>query len=387
MRSEPGDRSKGRVTLDAVALRAGVSKATASKVLNARHDVAPGTRARVQEAIDALGYRAVHAPRKATRPTVTVLFSAFTSLYSSQVLSGVIAAGEEQGVDVVVKTIAGEGATSALSPAWFAELAAQGHLGLIAVTTEISAEQVTACTKVGLGLAVIDPVAADLDGQQAVVSVSATNWTGGLQATEHLIGLGHRRIGFAGGRRGSRPAEQRLYGHLAALEKAGIPRDQELIVRAGFEYEDGIRAAEQMLGLPAPPTAIVTACDASALGVMEVARRYGLRLPEDLSIVGFDDTYAAGWASPQLTTVRQPMREMGRVALRELLASVAGRRSETHHFELATVLVVRRSAAPPTAPAPRSSVLPGGARPVGSASLHSRDDTHLVPAPTTTGSQ
>lgn len=367
MLGEPVDRPRSRVTLDDVALRAGVSKATVSKVLNHRHDVASATRVRVQEAIALLGYRATHAPRKAARPTVTVLFSEFTSLYSSQVLSGVIAAGEEQDVDVVVKTIAGEAPTPALSAMWFAELAGQGHLGLIAVTTEISAEQVAASVRAGLGLAVIDPVAAELDGQQGVISVSATNWTGGRQATEHLVSLGHRRIGFAGGRRGSRPAEQRLYGHLAALENAGIPRDPALIVRAGFEYEDGIRAAERMLALPQPPTAIVTGCDASALGVMEVARRYGIKLPEDLSIVGFDDTYAAGWASPQLTTVRQPMREMGRVALRELLAAVRGRRSETHHFELATVLVVRSSTSSPAVP---------------STPLPDRDEVHLESAPT-----
>ncbi|WP_116948858.1 LacI family DNA-binding transcriptional regulator [Jiangella endophytica] len=332
-----------RPTLDTVAQAAGVSKATVSKVLNGRGDVAAATRRRVQEAIGSLGYvpstgRRVHG----TTPTVTVLFDAFVNLYSAQVLSGVVAAGLEQGVDVVVTHLAGSGA---LTPAWFRGLADKGHAGLIVVTTEVSPEQVRACADAGLGLVAVDPVSIDPSTADQLVSVSATNWSGGLQATEHLLGLGHRRIGFAGGLPASRPAQQRLHGHLAALSSRSVPVDDALVLQVGFSHEDGRAMARQLLDLPEPPTAIVAGCDASALGVMEEARRRGLRLPEDLSIVGFDDTYAAAWTSPQLTTVRQPMREMGRVALRTLLGLAQGQRPETHHFELATTLVERSSTA------------------------------------------
>ncbi|RIQ12686.1 LacI family DNA-binding transcriptional regulator [Jiangella rhizosphaerae] len=333
-----------RPTLDTVARAAGVSKATVSKVLNGRGDVAAATRLRVQEAIGSLGYvpstgRRVHD----TTPTITVLFDAFVNLYSAQVLSGVVAAGIEQGVDVVVTHLAG---SSALTPGWFRGLAAKGHVGLIVVTTEVRPEQVRACADAGLGLVAVDPVSIDPSTTDRLVSVSATNWSGGLQATEHLLGLGHRRIGFAGGLPASRPAQQRLHGHLAALSSWNVRSDDSLVLQVGFSHEDGRAMASRLLDLADPPTAIVAGCDASALGVMEEARRRGLRLPEDLSIVGFDDTYAAAWTSPQLTTVRQPMREMGRVALRTLLSLAQGQRPETHHFELATTLVERASTAP-----------------------------------------
>jgi LacI family transcriptional regulator len=344
-----------RPTLDTVARVAGVSKATVSKVLNGRGDVSAATRARVQEAIGSLGYvpstgRRIHD----TTPTVTVLFDAFVNLYSAQVLSGIVSAGIEQGVDVVVTHLAGGGsaggdAAAALTPSWFRALGAKGHAGLIVVTTEVRPEQVRACADAGLGLVAVDPVSIDPSTTDQLVSVSATNWSGGLQATEHLLGLGHRRIGFAGGPPASRPAQQRLHGHLAALSSRNLESDDALLLQGGFSHEDGRAMARSLLDLDEPPTAIVAGCDASALGVMEEARRRGLRLPEDLSIVGFDDTYAAAWTSPQLTTVRQPMREMGRVALRTLLLLAQGQRPETHHFELATTLIERSSTAPPTA--------------------------------------
>lgn len=338
---------RGRVTLDAVAQEAGVSKATVSKVLNGRPDVAAGTRAHVQGILAALGYRPTHRPRAETRPTITVLFNAFVSLYSSQVLTGVVEAAQEQGASVVVSNLEADGPPHSLTAEWFRELAELGHVGLITVTTELDDDQVRACAAAGLTLVVIDPVEVDLQTNESVLSVSATNWSGGLQATEHLIQLGHRRIGFVGGKPASRPAEQRLHGHLAALQRNGVASDPDLIAMAGFEYEDGRDAAGAQLDLPVPPTAIVAGCDVSALGVMEASRLRGLRLPDDLSIVGFDDTNAAGWASPQLTTVRQPMREMGRAALRELLSSVRGLELATHHLELSTVLVQRDSTTPP----------------------------------------
>ncbi|PFG40334.1 LacI family transcriptional regulator [Georgenia soli] len=341
-------RRAEKPTLDVVAREAGVSKATVSKVLNGRTDVAAGTRERVQDVIAALGYvpSTGRRPREVP-PTVTVLFDAFVDLYAAQVLSGVVSAGIEEGVDVVVTHLPEGAGPESLTPAWFRGLAAKGHAGLIVVTTEIRPDQARACAEAGLGLVVVDPVSIDPTTTAQLVSVSATNWAGGVEATEHLLRLGHRRIGYAGGPPASRPAQQRLHGHLAAIGSAGVARDDDLIRMAGFRYEDGLAMARELLALPEPPTAIVAGCDASALGVMEAARHRGLRLPEDLSIVGFDDTYAAGWTSPQLTTVRQPMREMGRVALRTLLNHARGQRPETHHFELATTLVERSSTAPP----------------------------------------
>ncbi len=336
-----------RPTLDLVAQQAGVSKATASKVLNGRVDVAEATRRRVQRAIEELGYVPTTGRRPASaRPSVTVVFDALVVLYSAQVLSGIISAAGDFGVDVVVTDL-GSSRGEALRRPWFRDQAAQGRAGVIVVTTEVTAEEVAECADAGLGLVAIDPVTFDHATTEGLVSVSSTNWSGGVTATEHLLSIGHRRIGVAGGPPGSRAAQQRLHGHLAALEQHGIESDRALLLTRGFDYERGRQMAHALLDLPEPPTAIVASCDACALGVMEAARSRGMRLPEDLSIVGFDDTYAAEWSSPQLTTVRQPMREMGRLALRILLAMARGEQPETHLYELATTLVVRASTVSP----------------------------------------
>ncbi|WP_298461110.1 LacI family DNA-binding transcriptional regulator [uncultured Cellulomonas sp.] len=345
-------RTEGRTTLDTVARAADVSKATVSKVLNGRAQVAPATRARVLAVMRELDYTPSTGARPGqVRRSVTVLFSAVVDLYSAQILSGVLAAGADQGVDVVVTHVPDGGTATELAPEWFGSLVRQGHVGIVGVTTALTDAQVRACADAGLQLVVIDPVGVGSRETQQVLSVSATNWAGGRQATEHLLALGHRRIGFAGGRPGSRPAGERLHGHLAALADADVAPDRSLLLGRGFAYEDGRAMGEALLALPEPPTAVVAGCDTSALGVMEAAHRRGLRLPEDLSIVGFDDTPLATWSSPHLTTVRQPMREMGRQALRMLLGIADGQRPETHHVELATTLVIRDStAAVPAAP-------------------------------------
>jgi LacI family transcriptional regulator len=132
------------------------------------------------------------------------------------------------------------------------------------------------------------------------------------------------------------------------LTAAELAIDPELIEQLGFTHADGRRMAEQLLDLDPPPTAIVAGCDTSALGVLAAARDRHLRVPEDLSVIGFDDTFLAESAAPPPTTVRQPLREIGRLAVRTVLALARGERPETHHFELATSLIVRESTAPPS---------------------------------------
>jgi LacI family transcriptional regulator len=336
--------TRPRPTLDTVAQAAGVSKATVSKVLNGRHDVAASTRTRVLAAVDRLEYAPSTGSRVAQhRRSVTAVFSAVVDPYAAQVLSGLLSAGADHGVDVVVTHVPTAHGAEELRPEWFRSLARQGHVGVIGVTTALTQAQVQACADAGLQLVVIDPVSVEAQTADQIISVSATNWAGGMQATEHLLELGHRRIGFAGGRTASRPGGHRLHGHLAALANWGQDVDRSLILHQGFSYEDGRAMGDALLDLPQPPTAIVAGSDTAALGVMEAAHKRALRLPEDLSIVGFDDTPLAVWTSPQLTTVRQPMREMGRQAVRTLLSIADGARPETHHFELATTLVVRTS--------------------------------------------
>ena len=197
----------------------------------------------------------------------------------------------------------------------------------------------------GLSLVVIDPV--NLSNVE-VSSIGATNWAGGLSATEHLIGLGHTRIAFVGGPESTACSRARLHGHRAALENAGLPFDPALVSYGTFTYENGFAEAQRLLALKRPPTAVFAGCDPIAFGVIEAARLQGTSVPQDLSVVGFDDTYVAEWFSPPLTTVHQPLQEMGRAALRVLENFAAGSAPDTHHIELATHLVVRESTAPLT---------------------------------------
>jgi LacI family transcriptional regulator len=142
-------------------------------------------------------------------------------------------------------------------------------------------------------------------------------------------------------------SEQRLRGYHGALAAAGILVDPELVVESNFTLAGGIRSAAELLGRPEPPTAIFAFNDDLAIGAMQAARSCGLRLPEQLSVVGFDDAREAAIVTPALTTVRQPLMEMGRMAVSLLNRQLEGRQLETLHVELATRLVIRESAAPP----------------------------------------
>jgi LacI family transcriptional regulator len=180
-----------------------------------------------------------------------------------------------------------------------------------------------------------------------VPTIGATNWAGGLSATEHLTGLGHRRIGHVAGTPTLLCSRARLDGYRAGLESAGLPLDRDLVVEGDFGYESGFRAATRLLSLADPPTAIFAANDHMALGVYEAVRRMGRRVPEEVSVVGFDDLPETRWATPPMTTVRQPLAEMGMLAARTVLRLVQGQRVESPRLEMATELVVRDSTAPP----------------------------------------
>ena len=336
-----------RTTLTAIAAAAGVSTATVSKVLNGRDDVGAGTRALVQRLLVEHEYRP--APRRrppADRRTVGLVFDDFTSPYATELLRGVTDAGTAAGVDVVVGRFSDGSSGYGSGAQWARRLVGAGRDGVVVVTSDLTAQQVAGFSEVRLPLVVVDPVHPP---QADVASVGATNWTGGLSATEHLISLGHRRIAHLGGPAGAAVSQARRHGYRAAMENAGLPVDPALVVDGGFGFEAGLDLATRLLALADPPTAVFAVTDVCALGVVQAARARGLRVPEDLSVVGFDDTYLAPWVTPALTTVHTPLQEMGRYALQVLLRLVEGEPVDPHHVELATDLVVRDSTGPPRA--------------------------------------
>ncbi|MFL6127543.1 MAG: LacI family DNA-binding transcriptional regulator [Mycobacteriales bacterium] len=337
----------GRATLATVAASAGVSVATVSKVLNGRSDVAPATRARVEDLLQTHDYRVARRVDPVRFPTVELLFHGDLNEYSTEVVQGILPAAAELDVAVVVslRPRGRQQSTPARSGAWARELAAAGRRAVITVTTELGAADLTALSRARIPLVVIDPF--DLP-QARVTSVGSTNFLGGLAATRHLLDLGHRRIAYLGGPAAAACNQARMHGYRGAMEREAV-RIPEGYVRTGrFHHRDGLVEGAALLDLPARPTAIFAGSDETALGVIEAARARGLRIPEDLSIVGFDDTPIARFASPPLTTVRQPLREIGAVALRTALRLADGEKVDSHHVELATELVVRRSTAPPT---------------------------------------
>jgi LacI family transcriptional regulator len=333
-----------RTTLSQVAAQAGVSKGTVSKVLNGRPDVGEDTRERVRAAVADLGYTGSAARRP--RTAIVLVFDTLESNYSLQVMAGAVDACGRAEADLMLSTLPSleQGDVPPFSEDWFARCGRTGETAVIAVTTPLTAEQVAAAAHAQVPLVAIDPVNSL---PSTVPSIGSTNWAGGHEATTHLLGLGHRRIGHLSGAGGSVPARERLAGYRIALEDAGVPHDPGLVTGGGFSYEAGFAGAQELLELEDPPTALFAASDEAALGAFEAARQAGLRVPEDLSVVGFDDTLLARWASPKLTTVRQPLHAMGEMAVERAITLLAGGSRRVHPLQLQTSLVERSSTAAP----------------------------------------
>lgn len=351
MTESVGHVSGTRATLATVAASAGVSVATVSKVLNGRADVAPATRSRVKAVLAQHHYVArrtepgelsAASGKRAGPPTVELLFREDFNAYGIEVVQGLLDAGDAAGVAVVVSRRPDSDRDSDGAPHWVSDLAAAGRRAVISVADELPEADIAALHRFGLPLVVIDP----LDQPTArITSVGSTNFSGGLAATQHLLALGHRRIAYVGGTPTAACNQARLHGYRAAMEEAGADVPDCYARTGDFLYDDGLREGLALLDLPDPPTAVFAASDETALGVIEAARSRGLRVPEDLSVVGFDDTALAKLSAPPLTTIRQPLREMGAVAMRTALRLAAGEELDSHHVELATQLVERRSTA------------------------------------------
>ena len=340
----------GRATLATVAASAGVSVATVSKVLNGRTDVAPATRALIETLLqehDYVARRADSPGRRTARtnPIVELIFHGPLTSYSTEILQGVLDAATAAGVTVAVTARAqGERRGGDRAVAWARELAAAGRQAVVAVVNDLTAAELSALSRAGVPMVVIDPLNLP---RARVTSVGSTNFAGGLAATQHLLSLGHRRIGYVGGPATAACNQARMHGYRAAMEAADAPVPDTYVRVGEFRYQDGLEQGAALLDLPQPPTGVVAGNDETAAGVIEAARARGLRVPEELSVVGFDDTQVARLASPPLTTVRQPLREIGGVALRTAIRLAMGDKLDSHHVELATELVVRRSTAAP----------------------------------------
>ncbi|MPY60667.1 LacI family DNA-binding transcriptional regulator [Streptomyces spongiae] len=332
-------------TLAVVAREAGVSVPTASKVVNGREDVAPETRRRVTEALERLGY--VRRPRveAAKAPgLVDLVVHSLDSSWSGAVLHGVEEAAHEAGLEVVVS--AGLTRTRGGRPerGWLDKLTTRGSSGVLFNLAELTPSQYTWLDQHRIPFVMIDPV---VEPPQGVLSVGAANWQGGVSAAEHLLALGHERIACVGGYRRKMCSSARIAGYRSALASAGVRHRSEYVRHGNFDETCAYRRMLEVLDLPEPPTAVFVCSDKMALGVYRALAERGLRVPDDMSVVGFDDLPEARWASPGLTTVRQPLSEMAATALRLLVRLMAGEQPEGTRTELSTRLVERASTGAP----------------------------------------
>ena len=269
-----------RVTMAAIAAAADVSVPTVSKVLNGRADVAAETRVRVESALGELGY--ARSPRRRTQPARLIdLVCTELSPWATEIIRGASAAALAAKCRIAVTAVS----TNADVDNWLRSLAASRTDGVVLVLTELSRAHRNRLAALQVPVVIVDPVG---QPDPEVLSIGAANWAGGLAATEHLLALGHRRIGTITGSPSVLCSQARLDGYRAALERAGITFDPELVRTGDFHYESALTAASQLLRLPDRPTAIFAASDVQAMGVYEAARQNGLRLPQDLSVVGFE---------------------------------------------------------------------------------------------------
>ena len=325
-------------TVRDIASQAGVSIATVSRVLNDQEHVSPGTRELVHQAIDELGGRSPRR-RPARTGAVFVRCPYLLTDYFGLIVSSIAETLDLHGRQLVLN--AGEAAQH--TPVLPTLAGRPGIGGAIVVLPPEPGEELTALQAGGFPFVVVDPretVPRD------IAAVSAAHFAGARSLTAHLTGLGHRRIGLLAGPDNWLASTARRAGHVSALADAGVLLDPRLAIPGEPTVRFGHQAARHLLDQPDRPTALVGFNDKVASGALAAAAELGLRVPEDLSIAGFDDIDLAEATRPTLTTVRQPLGEMGRIAVGLLIRLLDRHRLDALHVELATELIIRDSTGP-----------------------------------------
>jgi LacI family xylobiose transport system transcriptional regulator len=336
LRNQTGE---DRVTLARVAAEAGVALSTVSKVLNGRGDVSASTRTRVEALLEAHGYRR-RAPAPPEAPLIELVFHELESAWSMELIRGVEDVASEIGASVVLTK---SGTRHAPAAGWVDAMLRRRPLGVVLVFSALPEEYRRKLRSRAIPFVIVDPAG---DPAPGVPAVGSANWSGGVAATQHLLDHGHRRIAIITGPPDMMCSVARLAGYRSALQLAGVEPDPGLIRFGDFHVEGGHKHAADLLDSSRRPTAIFAGSDLQALGVLEAARMRGLRVPADLSVVGYDDIPVARWSSPALTTVHQPLLRMGQEAARLVLRLREGDVS-ANRLDLGVHLVVRDSTAPP----------------------------------------
>ena len=334
--AQPGP---GRVTIADVARAAGVSIPTVSKVINNRDGVAPATMLRVQEVVERLGFETSLVARslRSTRTNVIGILVPEFEPFSTELLRGVSSAATGTGYELLA--YAGL-VTGASQPGW--ERRSLSRLSGTLIDGAIVVTPTTALSSSSIPVVAIDPHT----GPEGHATVDTDNAGGATQrGRAPRRARSHRRIAHIHGRADLASAQLREAGYREALAAAGIPVDEDLVRAGDYQEDQATAVARELLTIPSRPTAVFAANDSSAFGVLHAAAQLGLRVPEDLSVVGFDDVPQASTTTPPLTTVAQPLAELGAAAVDMLLAMLRGEPGPDH-VRMTTDLRVRRSTGP-----------------------------------------
>jgi len=332
-----------RITIVDVAKQAGVSFGTVSRVINNDVHVKKETRERVVETMERLGFVANRQARSLAggkSNSIGVLVPDLGTGYIGEIIRGIDAELSLTDLDLILYTTH---RTASKETNYVTNLATGMVDGLLLVLPRSPADFIGNLTQSKFPFVLIDHQGAGRD----CPSAGAANWQGGYNATEYLTSLGHTRIGFITGSMDLGCAVDRLDGYRSALRTYHIPDAPELIYEGDFFQPDGYAGAQAMLDLPEPPTAIFASNDVMAMGVMDAVRNRGLRVPDDVSVVGFDDIPQASLVRPALTTINQPLEKMGRVATQMLLDLLKHPEKKADRIELPTHLIVRDSCKSP----------------------------------------
>lgn len=328
-----------RVTIRDVAEHARVSVATVSKVINQRYGVAADTAAHVQAVISELGYEAslVAQSLRSHHTNVIGILVADLEPFGTELLKGAADAIRGSGFELVVYSASGRvGDMAGWERRYLSRLGGTLVDGAVLVTPTVVDVQY------GAPVVAVDPHT----GSSDFPTVDADNLRGARLATEHLLRLGHRRIALLAGREDLQSAKLREQGYREAMAASGIPFADSLVRVGGYDAAVSRLAARELLTVPDRPTAVFAANDVTAIVTIEVALALGLRVPEDLSVVGFDNIPESALCTPQLTTVNQPIRTMGEHAVELLTRLIRAQSVEHTHLTLTTELIVRGSTAP-----------------------------------------
>lgn len=346
----PRSRKASAITILDVAREARVSSSTVSRVLNASAQVNNDKRERVLAAVSKLGFVANFQARSlvnARTQLIGLIVHDIGWQYAEEIVRGIDEELTALDYNLVLFTTHHDRDKEANYVRLMTQGLVDGLLLLVPIAVDIYRKELVEDRFPHVLIDQHSP-----DGRST--TVMARNWQGAQQATRYLLDLGHRRIGFISGDPELASAAERLRGYCATLAEAGVAFDPQLVEGGYFRYAGGLQAAQKLLDLPDRPTAIFAANDFSAIGAIEAIRDWGLSIPDDVSVIGFDDIPQARWLRPALTTVRQPLVEMGRRATRHLLGMLTANEDATdpasaEHVLLDTDLIIRESCQPPGA--------------------------------------